>query len=163
MTHRPAGARHRSGMSKRVAAVLTLAVGVGLTACSSGSDSGTPAASTGASSAASSGGADVCDAAGDLRTSLAALGDVPVVQEGTAALGTAWTTVQDDWGQFADAARAEYGDQVDGVQAQADAVGQALDAAQADPSAGTLATTATAVSAFVQSAGGLVDEAGSGC
>lgn len=146
-------------MSKTVAAVLTLAVGTGLAACSSGSDSGTPAASA----AASSSGADVCDSAGDLRTSLAALGDVEVVQEGTSGLEAAWTTVQDDWEQFADAARAEYGDQVDGVQAEADAVGQAVDAAQASPSAGTLGTAATAVGAFVRSAGDLVDEAGANC
>jgi ABC-type glycerol-3-phosphate transport system substrate-binding protein len=146
-------------MSKHRAAVVALAVGTGLAACSSGSDSGTSAAS----SAATSSGADVCDSAGDLRTSLAALGDVQVVQEGTGGLEAAWATVQDDWAQFADAARARYSAQVDTVQAEADAVGQAVDAAQSTPSAGTLGTAATAVGAFVKSAGDLVDEAGSNC
>ena len=159
MTQRPAAARHCSGMSKHVAAAMTLAVGVGLAACSSGSDSGTAAAS----SAAGSSGTDVCESAGDLRTSLASLGDVQVVQEGTGALEVAWTTVQDDWVRFADAARAEYSDQVDSVQAEADAVGQAVDAAQATPSAGTLGTAATAVGVFLRSAGDLVDEVGSNC
>src|SRR4051794_4961539 len=140
-------------MSKHVAAAMTLAVGLGLAACSSGSDSGTSAASSAASSAATSSGAGVCASADDLRTSLTALGDVQVVQQGTGALQSAWTTVQDAWGRFADDARAQYSAQVDTVQAEADAVGQAIDAAQATPSAGTLTTAATAVGAFLKSAG----------
>ncbi|MGY1781989.1 hypothetical protein [Geodermatophilus sp. SYSU D01036] len=105
----------------------------------------------------------MCGPAEDLRTSLAALRDVPVVEQGTSALEEAWATVEEDWGQFADAARTEYGDDVDEVQAEADAVREAVDAAQADPSAGTLGTAATAVGAFVRGADALLEETTSGC
>ena len=142
-------------MSKRVAAVLTVVVGMGLTSCSSDGDSGT--------AAATSTSPDVCDSADDLRTSLAGLRDVQVVQQGTAALEQAWATVQDAWAQFADAARAEYGDQVDSVQDEADAVGEAVDAAQGTPSADTLGTAAAAVRVFLQDADALVDDTRSTC
>ncbi|MGY1829146.1 hypothetical protein ACI8AA_01810 [Geodermatophilus sp. SYSU D01180] len=135
-----------------------VALGAGLVSCSS-SDS----ADSAATSPATSSGAGVCGPAEDLRTSLAALRDVPVVEQGTSALEEAWATVEEDWGQFADAARAEYGGDVDDVQAEADAVREAVDAAQADPSAGTLSTAAAAVGSFVQGADALLEETTSGC
>src|SRR3712207_7043027 len=79
-------------MSRCAVAVASLVMAVGLVSCSSGADSGTPAATAT--------GANVCDSADDLRTSLAALREVREVQEGTGALEEAWSTVQDDWAQF---------------------------------------------------------------
>ena len=98
-----------------------------------------------------------------LRSSLSSLTDVQVVQEGTDSLQAAWTQVQDDWAQFADDARAEHSDDVDGVQADADAARDAVEAAVAGPSAQTLAAAGTAITAFVQNAGALVDEVRSTC
>jgi hypothetical protein len=86
-----------------------------------------------------------------------------VAQEGTDAVKVAWTTVEDDWAQLADDAGSRYADQVDGVQADADAVTSAVDTAGADPSAQTLGAAATAVGAFLQDAGALVDEVSSTC
>jgi len=155
MTQHPFLTGTVSVMSRCAAAVAILVMGVGLSSCSSEADSGT--------AAATAMGPNVCDSADDLRTSLAALREVRVVQEGTDALEVAWSTVQDDWAQFADAARAEYRTEVDDVQVEADAVRDAVDAAQASPSADTLGTAATAVGAFLQGAEALVDEASSTC
>ena len=142
-------------MSRCAATVVTVVVGLGLASCSSGSDSET--------AAATSSGPAVCASADDLRTSLSALQDVQVVEDGVDALAAAWTAVEEAWAQFADDARAEYGDQVDGVQAAADGVESALDSAQDNPSAATLGTAAAAVGVFRQDAGALVDEVRSTC
>jgi hypothetical protein len=142
-------------MSRCAAAVVTVVVGVGLTSCSSGSSSGT--------AAATSSGPDVCASADDLRTSLSALQDVKVVEDGTDALDEAWTTVRSDWAQLADDARGQYAEQVDGVQADADTVQAAVDQARAAPSAQTLGSAASAVALFLQDAGALVDQVRSTC
>ena len=155
MTQHPLLTGTVSVMSRCAVAVAILVMAVGLISCSSDADSGT--------AAATATGANVCDSADDLRTSLAALREVQVVQEGTGALELAWSTVQDDWARFADAARAEYRAEVDSVQVNADAVGDAVDAAQGSPSADTLGMAATAVGAFLQAAEALVDEASSTC
>jgi len=71
--------------------------------------------------------------------------------------------VQDDWSQFADDARSQHSGQVDDVQADASAAGDAVDAALSDTSAQTLAAAGTAVTTFVKNAGALVDEVSSTC
>jgi hypothetical protein len=133
-----------------VVGVLTVVLGAGLSACSSdeGTESSTP---------------DVCASADALRGSLTALGEVQIAQEGTDALATAWTAVKEDWAQLADDARAQYADQVDGVQAAADAVQSALDSARNTPSAQTLGDTAAAVGVFRQDAAALAEEVRSTC
>jgi hypothetical protein len=133
-----------------VVAVVTVTLGTGLAACSSddGGESSTP---------------DVCASADAFRGSLGELRDVQVVQEGTDALDSAWTTVDDAWTQLAADAKAEYGDQVDGVQAAADDVRAALDDAQDQRSAQTLGSAATAVGTFLQDADALADEVDSTC
>jgi hypothetical protein len=98
-----------------------------------------------------------------MRSSLSALSDVQVVEQGTDSLTAAWDTVKDDWAQFADDARSRWSDDVDSVQADADTVGSAVDAAAATPSAQTLAAAGTAVGTFVHNAGALVDEVSSTC
>jgi hypothetical protein len=105
----------------------------------------------------------VCASADAFRASLAALGDLQVVQDGTDALDEAWTTVRDDWETLADDARAEFADQIDGVQGDVDAAQSAVDTVRDDPSAATLRTAADAVRVFLQDAGALVDEVRATC
>jgi uncharacterized protein YjbJ (UPF0337 family) len=150
---------------RRAAAAVVAGLGslaLALAGCSSGDS---PAASSGSrtSSASSSSAPAVCASADQFRSSLSSLADVQVVQEGTGSLQAAWTKVQDDWGQFADDARANYSGDVDGVQADADAAKDAVGAAVANTSAQTLAAAGTAITTFVQSAGALVDEVRSTC
>jgi hypothetical protein len=146
-------------MTRGAAVVVTVVVGAGLTGCSS--DAGTE--STAATAAAASSSSDVCASADAFRGSLSSLADVRVVQDGTNALDEVWRTVQGDWAQLADDARGRYSDQVDGVQADADAVRSAVDTAQGDQSAQTLGAVAAAVGVFVRQAGALVDEVSSTC
>jgi hypothetical protein len=142
-------------MRRCTAVIVTVVAGTGIAACSS--DGGTE------SSAATSSAADPCASADALRGSLTALGDVQVVEDGTEALQEAWTTVQDDWAALRDDAGDRYADQVDGVEAAADDVRSALDSAQDDASAQTLADVAASVGVFLQQADDLVTEVGSTC
>ena len=141
---------------RRFTAGLLVLVGAGLAGCSSDADSGT-------TTAASASAADVCRSADALRASLTALGDVHVAQNGTAALQEAWTTMLDDWGQLKKAAAERYSDQIDGVQADADAVRSAVETAQQNPSGNALAQAASAVGLFVQDAGARVKDVSSAC
>ena len=139
-------------MRKRSAAVLAGVLVAGVAGCSSSDAPSAAAPST----------PDVCASADQLRTSLEGLGDVQV-RDGTADLEQSWSTVQDDWAQFAEDARAQHADRVDEVKTAADAVGEALTAAEDDPSVATLTGAGAAVSAFVSQAGALLDEVGSTC
>jgi len=143
-------------MRNWVAGGVAVVVGAGLASCSSDGYGGSTAAAT-------SSAADVCASADDLRDSLAALGDVQVVQEGTDAVQQAWATVQDDWAQLAEDAGDQYADQVDSVEADAGAVQSALETTQEEATPQTLAGVAGAVGVFLQDAGALVDEVGSTC
>ena len=152
--------RHRRAMRTATAPVVAglACLVVVLTGCSSDGSS-TAASSTTATSTTPA----VCASAEKLRTSLSSLADVQVVQEGTDALRTQWTQVQDDWSQFADDARSQHSGQVDDVQADASAAGDAVDTALSDASAQTLAAAGTAITTFVRNAGALVDEVRSTC
>jgi hypothetical protein len=127
------------------------------TLCACSSDSGTQ------SSAATSSTPDVCASADEFRSSLTDLKDVDVVQQGTDALTATWTTVEENWTKLADDARATHADQVDRVQADADAVRSAVETAQDDTSAGTLSGAAAAVGVFLTDADTLLDQVGSTC
>lgn len=135
-------------------AVAALAV-AGVSACSSSSDT--------AASSSTSSTPDVCASAAALRSSLAALGDVQVIQEGTDAVQKEWTTVQHDWQQLAAAAGDQYADQVDKVEADAGAVQSAVESTQEEATPQTLAVVATSIGAFLREAGALVDEVSSSC
>src|SRR4051794_7988761 len=148
---------HGRAMRSRAAAVVTVFVVAGLSACSSSSDAETAAATSSSSSA------DVCAAADGLRGSLAALGDVQVVQQGTDAVQQAWTTVQKDWAKLADDARAQHADAVAGVQADADSVQAAIERAQAAPNRETLGTLASEVGTLLRESGALVDDVRATC
>ena len=143
-------------MSRFVPAAAAVVVGIGLASCSSEPDSGT--------SAATSSGPGLCDAGEDLRTSLAELQDIQVSQQGTAAaLEEGWASIQHSWAQFAEAAQAEYADEVDDVQAASEAVDDAVDEMQETPSADTLRAATSALGVFLQDAGALVDDTSSTC
>jgi hypothetical protein len=71
--------------------------------------------------------------------------------------------VQDDWAQLSKDAGARYADQVDRVQADADAVQSAVETAQAGASAQTLAGVAASVGVFLQDADALIKEVSSTC
>jgi hypothetical protein len=129
--------------------------------CACSSDTGTQ--SSAATSAATSSTPDVCASADEFRASLTDLKDVDVVQQGTDALTATWTTVEDSWTQLAGDARATHADQVDRVQADADAVSSAVETAQGDTSAGTVGAVAAAVGVFLKDADTLLDEVGSTC
>jgi hypothetical protein len=139
-----------------VAAVAAF-VGSGIAGCSSGDPE--PSAATASAEPT----ADVCSSADAFRASLRSLGDVDLVAGGTDALTSAWDDVQAGWAEFADDARAEFTDQVDVVQDDADAVRAAVDTVQQGASAGAVADAATAVQAFLTDADALVEEVSATC
>jgi hypothetical protein len=156
-------------MRRRWAGLVAVVATVALAACSSdegnapSASSDSSASTTATTTTATTTAADACAAADTLRGSLGALRDVQIVQDGIGAAESAWATVQEDWAAFADAARGQYADQVDGVQAAADDVTSALDRARTDTSAATLSDAATSVGAYLQQADALVEEVGSAC
>jgi hypothetical protein len=156
MTQSPAVTGTVGAMRMWATGLVAVVVGLGLTSCSSDSD-------TESSAAATSSAADVCASADAFRTSLAELGNVQVVQEGTDAVQQAWTTVQDDWAQLSENAGDQYAEQVDRVESDAGAVQSAIDTTQEESSAATLAAVAGAVGVFLQDAGALVEEVTSTC
>jgi hypothetical protein len=158
MTPQSISERHRRLMRRSIPWVVAVTAWGVLVGCSPDTYGGAES-----SAAASSSPPDVCASADALRSSLSALADVQVVQEGSDALDEAWTRVEDDWSQLADDAGDQYAEQVDGVQADADSVQTAVDAATANPSAQTLGAAAGAVGVFLQNASALVDEVRSTC
>ncbi len=132
--------------------VVVVLVGVGLVSCSS---------DTGAETASAE--PDVCASADSLRGSLSDLGDVQVAQEGTDAVQRAWTAVQDDWSELAEAAGERFADQVHDVEAAAGAVQSSVETTQEEATAQTLGDVAAAVGAFVQDARALLEEVGATC
>jgi hypothetical protein len=167
MTQRFVPERHRRAMKRRSAAWVGPVVAVvALAGCSGTPTSGATSSSASSSGATASGvtaSAAVCQAADDLRSSLTALGDVQVVQQGTEAVRPAFTSVQSALAQLRIDAGDEYSDDVDRVQADADQVRTALDAAGQDASAQTLATVASSVGVLLSDANALVDQVQSTC
>lgn len=144
---------------------LVAALALGATACAtSGTDSNAASAAASSTSAsAASASAAVCRAADDVRTSLAALQEVDVVQQGTDALEEAFGQLKSDLADLGDAARARYADEVQQVKTDTDAVGAALDQAKANPSAQTVGAAATAARTLVQDTQALLAAVSSSC
>jgi len=163
-------------MSRRVlvalAAVPAAVLVVGAGGCGS-SDTGSSAAASsggasagsasGGSTAAASSGQALCDTAGDLRTSVTALQQVDVVQQGTDAVQQAFGQVSTDISTLADAARAQFKPQVVQVQADRDAVQAALAAAKAAPNVQTLGALRVAVQQLGRDVQTLLSAVGSTC
>ena len=133
-----------------LAAVAVLAV----SGCAS-SDATSPAA------AASE--ADLCASADALRSSVAELRDVQVVENGTDALRQAFADVGNDVDRLADQARGEFSDQVSGVQSAAGDLGTAIDALTSAPSAVALADARSAVQTLVTETDALLADVRSSC
>ncbi|MGY1707456.1 hypothetical protein ACI79C_23075 [Geodermatophilus sp. SYSU D00697] len=149
-----------SGSATSAAATSAAATSAAEASVSGASVSGAPG--TAAAGAAASGAA-VCQAADRLRSSLTALGDVQVLQQGTDAVRQAFTSVEDALGQLRQEAGTAYAGQVDQVQSDAAQVRTTLDAAQQDASARTLGDVASAVGVLLADARALLDDVGSTC
>ena len=139
----------RGGVVGALAAVAVLAVG----GCSS-SDAASPAAASET---------DLCVSADALRSSVAELRDVQVVENGTEALRRAFAEVGDDVDRLADQARGEFSDQVSGVQSAAGDLGTAIDALVSAPSAAALVDARSAVRTLVAEADALLGDVRSSC
>jgi ABC-type Zn uptake system ZnuABC Zn-binding protein ZnuA len=123
---------------------LLLVVGVGAVTAGCSSDSTS-------SSAESSAPPAVCSSTEALQASVADLEDVQVVENGTAALQEAVTSVRSALQEVVDDATSEYATQVDGLQASFDALQTAAGTALDTPSAASL-------SGVTSSAGALADD-----
>jgi hypothetical protein len=134
---------------QRVLAACLLALLVGGTTAGCSQDDGpssTAASSSAASSsAASSSAAGVCSSVDELKTSVAALKDVPVVQEGVSAVEGPFATVRSDVAQVVQDAQSQYATQTAGLTADVTAVQTAVSQAQAAPSRATLEAVAGSI------------------
>ncbi len=155
---------------KRIAvALLAVALGTAVTACSS-SGTGTSAASSSAPSSSSrsagSSSSDrpaLCDSLDALRASVQRLGDVNLAESGIAGFQDAWQAVQANLQQVADDATSRYAPQVATVKADAGAVGSAADAVRANPTAATLSALRQSIHSLADDVGHLVDDASPEC
>src|SRR5215218_8942424 len=131
---------------QRVVVTCFLAMLAGGTAgCSQNDDPSSTAASSSAdsssaasSSAASSSTAGVCSSVDELKTSVAALTAVPVVQDGLSAVEGAFATVQSDVAQVAQDGQSQYETQTAGLTSDVTAVKTAVSQARATPSRANL-------------------------
>jgi hypothetical protein len=114
-------------------------------ASSSAASSSAASSSAASSSAASSSTAGVCSSVGELKTSVAALKDVPVVQEGVSAVEGPFATVRSDVAQVVQDAQSQYATQTAGLTADVTAVQTAVSQAQATPSRATLDAVAGSI------------------
>lgn len=135
---------------------LLLVVGVGAVTAGCSSD-GTR------SSAESSAPPAVCSSTEGLQASVADLEDVQVVENGTAALQDAVTSVRSALQEVVDDATSEYATQVDDLQASFDAVQTAAGAALDAPSAATLNTVKSSVSALTNDVRSFADDVATTC
>lgn len=162
--------RHRRGMLRRArAAAAIFAVTAGLAACGTSGSSGSASnshsspATAPASSSAPTASAALCRAADDLRTSLTALQQVDVVQQGTDALTQAFAQVKTDLTALTDAARSQYAQQIQQVKTDSAALQAAVDQAKATPSTQTVGAVATAARTLVQDAQALLATVSASC
>jgi hypothetical protein len=141
-------------MTRFFAALLVVGVGAVTAGCSS--DGTSPSAESSTPPA-------VCSSTEELQASVADLEDVQVVENGTAALQEAVTSVRSSLQEVADDATSEYAAQVDGLQASFEALQAAAGAALDAPSAATLNTVTSSVSALANDVRGFADDVASTC
>ncbi len=132
-------------------ALAALAACIAVGGCSSTSSSEGPS------------GTDLCGSADALRSSVGALRDVQIREEGADALRLAFAEVGDDVARLTASARDEYATQVADVESSVGALGTAIDAVGSSPSAATLSAAGTATRALVEDAGVLVDAVRASC
>lgn len=141
-------------MTRFFAALLVVAVGAVTAGCSSQSTT---------SSAASTAPPAVCSSTDALQASVADLGDVQVVENGTAALANAVASVKSDLQAVVDDATSQYTPQVDALQAGFDALQAAARTALDTPTADTLSAVKASVSALAADVNSFADDVASTC
>jgi hypothetical protein len=105
----------------------------------------------------------VCSSTDALQASMSDLGDVQVVQNGTAALEDAVASVRSDLKDVVDDATSQYATQADDLQASFDAVQAAAGAAVATPSAATLNAVTASITALTNEVTDFADDIASTC
>jgi hypothetical protein len=105
----------------------------------------------------------VCSSTDALQASMSDLGDVQVVQNGTAALEDAVASVRSDLQDVVDDATSQYATQVDGLQASFDALEDAAQSALATPSAATLSAVGASVTTLRNDVTAFADDIASTC
>jgi hypothetical protein len=140
-------------MTRFFAALLVVGVGAVTAGCSS----------DGTSTSEATGPPAVCSSTGELQASVADLGDVQIVENGTAALRDAIASVKSDLQRVVDDAGSQYATQVDGLQSGFDALQTAAGAAVNAPSADTLNTVTSSVRALAADVSTFADDVASTC
>jgi hypothetical protein len=123
---------------------------------------GAGAVTAGCSSAESTAPA-VCTSTDALQASMSDLGDVQVIENGTAALDDTVAEVRSALQDVADDASSEYATQVDHLQVSFDALQAATGAAVAAPSAATLSAVTASVTALTNETTDFADDIASTC
>jgi hypothetical protein len=134
-------------MTRFFAGLLVVGAGAVIAGCSSES-TGPPA---------------VCSSTDALQASMSDLGDVQVVENGTAAVEDAVDTVRSALQDVVDDATSQYATQVDGLRASFDALQAAVGSALAAPSATTLSAVAASITALADDVTGFADDVASTC
>ena len=134
-------------MTRFFAGLLVVGAGAVIAGCSS-ETTGPPA---------------VCSSTDALQASMSDLGDVQVVQNGTAALEDAVASVRSDLKDVVDDATSQYATQADDLQASFDAVQAAAGAAVATPSAATLNAVTASITALTNEVTDFADDIASTC
>jgi hypothetical protein len=141
-------------MTRFLAGVLVVGAGAVLAGCSSDSTSSSPE---------TTGPPALCSSTDALQASMTDLGDVQVVENGTAALQEAVASVKSDLQNVVDDATSEFGTQVDGLQAGFDAVQEATTTAADAPSADTLGAVKSSIRALADDVHMFADDVASTC
>jgi hypothetical protein len=105
----------------------------------------------------------VCSSTDALQAAMSDLRDVQVVEDGTAALEDAVTSVRSALQDVVDDATSQYGTQVEGLQASFDALQAAAGAALDMPSAATLNAVTASVTALETDVSSFADDVASTC
>jgi hypothetical protein len=149
----------------RAALAALAVVGAVLAGCSgtygsSGSSTTTSATRTTTSADASE---QLCSAVDELKTSITQLQQVQVTQDGLDALRGAISSVGSAVDGVVQARTSQFRPQIDQLQRDADALRSLLQTAGSSPTAVSLQSMRTAVTAVVDDATGLVQDVGSTC
>jgi len=144
-------ARPRARMPWRSPAIAVLTVGLLVAGCSSSGSSGGGGGSSGGSNTGGSASATpaYCPAADQLKTSVAALGQVDVAKNGVSSLTSALTEVEASAKTFADEAKSTFEPQTTALKQSLTALDSAVTAAK-DQSPATAAKTVLAPLAQVK-------------
>lgn len=143
-----------------------MVVGAVVAACggySSTSGSGGTSTSSSAATSSTASNAAACQSAAQLRTSLTALKNVDVVQQGTDATQQAFATVKSNLQQLISDIKGQYAGQTAKLEADVAAVQTTLDAARADKTTQTLGALRGSVQTLVNDASALVNDVSSKC